>query len=322
MTKSEILFYYESRQNPNGDPDSENQPRLMHDETIMVTDVRIKRTIRDYAKQKFGYKLFVDYNEKGEPVTADSRAKEIANYAKDNGSDYIKILLENTFDVPLFGALVTIRKQPKKNTDDESGVESGSQKITGPVQFGIGKSVNKVNLIQPTITSRFVGSIKEEKEKQHSTIGKFYAVEYALIKISGAINPINLGGYLDKENKTINDNFVKYCNELPGILFDGTTQLVTRSKYPQRSILFIQVDYKDTMYNDLSRLVKESDILTNDETLPTELNKAPFDFTELISTLNSRKDKIKQIKVKFADDISEDISNMISNLTGITVKQL
>ena len=319
MTKSEILFYYESRQNPNGDPDSENQPRLMHDETIMVTDVRIKRTIRDYAKQKFGYKLFVDYNEKGDPVTADSRAKEIAEQAQDKGGDFIKIMLENTFDVPLFGALVTIKGKSKKNSDD-SDVEAGSQKLTGPVQFAIGKSVNKVNLIQPTITSRFVGKEKEGQEKQFGTIGKFYAVEYALIKTCGVINPSNLDKYLQYD--VIQDNFTKYCNELPEILFDGTNQLITRSKYPQRSILFIQVDYKDTIYNDLFSLVTESEILKNDTTLPTELNKTPFDFTELISTLNSRKDKIEKIKVKFADDISKDVSDMISKLDGITVEQL
>jgi Cas7 group CRISPR-associated protein Csh2 len=56
--KKELLFYYESRQNPNGDPGFENQPRLMSDGTIMVTDVRIKRTIRDYAKNKYGVTLF------------------------------------------------------------------------------------------------------------------------------------------------------------------------------------------------------------------------------------------------------------------------
>ena len=55
---SEILFYYESRQNPNGDPGFENQPRLMPDDTIMVTDVRIKRTIRDYARDVKGETLF------------------------------------------------------------------------------------------------------------------------------------------------------------------------------------------------------------------------------------------------------------------------
>ena len=42
--KKEILFYYESRKNPNGDPGFDDQPRLMDDGTIMVTDLRLKRT--------------------------------------------------------------------------------------------------------------------------------------------------------------------------------------------------------------------------------------------------------------------------------------
>src|SRR3972149_11749819 len=96
--KKELLFYYESRQNPNGDPGFENQPRLMSDGTIMVTDVRIKRTIRDYAKGKYGDVLFVDFGAEGTPVKADERAKEILG---DSLGDAIKGLAVKTFDVPL-----------------------------------------------------------------------------------------------------------------------------------------------------------------------------------------------------------------------------
>src|SRR5437667_5103659 len=107
IPKKEILFYYESRQNPNGDPGFDNQPRLMTDGTIMVTDVRIKRTMRDYAKKTWKEKLFVDFGEDGNPITADKRAKEIISPDSLKG-DVIKRLLELTFDVPLFGALIPI----------------------------------------------------------------------------------------------------------------------------------------------------------------------------------------------------------------------
>ena len=73
----EILFYYESRQNPNGDPGFENQPRLLPDNTIMVTDVRIKRTMRDYARDVKGETLFVDFDKDGNAIKADGKAKEI-----------------------------------------------------------------------------------------------------------------------------------------------------------------------------------------------------------------------------------------------------
>ena len=40
--------------NPNGDPLDENKPRLDEDtETNIVTDVRLKRTIRDFINQKY-----------------------------------------------------------------------------------------------------------------------------------------------------------------------------------------------------------------------------------------------------------------------------
>lgn len=311
MTKSEILFYYESRQNPNGDPDAENQPRLMRDETIMVTDVRIKRTIRDYAKEKLGYTLFVDYGKDGNPVTADRRAKEIAN-TKEKNPNYIKILLEKTFDVPLFGGLITIRGKKSKNDDEKE--ESGSQKLTGPVQFALGRSVNKVNLIQPSITSRFVGAEKEGKKIQHSTIGKFYSVEYALIKTTGAINPANLGSYL--EDKQIKEKFEKHVEEIPMILWDGTNQLTTRSKYPQKSVLYIQVDYKDTMHNDLGDLIGENSSLKG---MATELGAEPFVFDELASKLNQRKTQIEKIRIK-SDQV--DITKLTSKLKSIDVEVL
>lgn len=292
MTKSEILFYYESRQNPNGDPDAENQPRLMHDETIMVTDVRIKRTIRDHAKEKLGVKLFVDYDDKGNAVKADARAKDIAG--KNKSGDYIKILLENTFDVPLFGGLITIRGKESKGD---------SQKLTGPVQFAIGRSVNKVNLIQASITSRFIGA----EGTTTGTIGRFYSVEYALIKISGAINPINLGEYLNDKN--IEKRFNEYAGKLPTLLWDGTNELITRSKYPQKSIMFIQIDYKDHIYNDLTDLVEENESLKG---RATSIGTKPFVFDKLISAIKQRKKNIEKIRIKYTDSVN--IKDLTSKL--------
>ena len=143
-----------------------------------------------------------------------------------------------------------------------------------------------MNLIQPSITSRFVGAEKANKKIQHSTIGRFYSVEYALIKITGAINPANLGEYLN--DVQIKKKFDKHVKELPIILWDGTTQLTTRSKYPQKSLLYIQVDYKDTMYNDIGDLIKENESLKG---MATELGSKPFIFDEIVTKLNQRKNR-------------------------------
>jgi len=306
MTLTEILFYYESKQNPNGDPGFENQPRMMPDDTIMVTDVRVKRTMRDYARDVKGETLFVDFDENGTPTTADGKAKEIIGSLS---GDVIEGLLKKTFDVPLFGALVTIRKGSDK--------EGRSAKLTGPLQFGNSRSVNKVQIINPTIVGRFVG--KEKTGEQFSTFGKFYSVEFALIKVQGAVNPNNLGKY--SEDKEIIKKFNEKIDMIPDCLWNGTNKLITRSKYPQRSILYIDVSYKNQIYNDLPNLVDESKDLKG---MAKDLGKSPFDFSKLIDKLSKRKSEIEMVQLRGAEDIAEDVDNLGAKLKskGIPVKIL
>ncbi len=300
--KTEILFYYESRQNPNGDPGFENQPRLMPDGTIMVTDVRIKRTIRDHAKTVLGETIFVDYDKEGNPTTADKRAEEIVGSLK---GDVMTELLKRTFDTSLFGALVTIRAKKGKEKGDE--VEGSSQKITGPVQFGMGRSVNQVQIINPTISGRFVG--KEKTGEQFSTFGKFYSVEYALIKIHGAINPDNLGKY--KDDKKISAKFEENQKKLFGCLWNGTTQLITRSKFPQRSVFYLEVAYNSAIYNDLPMLVEDKPEMKG---RVLSLIASPFIFDKLITTLEKRKSQVKKVRIACCNELMEDTRDLISKL--------
>ena len=60
-TNSDFLFIYEGQKtNPNGDPDMENKPRMDYDtKTNLVTDLRVKRNIREYVKDS-GNQIFVD----------------------------------------------------------------------------------------------------------------------------------------------------------------------------------------------------------------------------------------------------------------------
>ncbi len=278
--KKEILFYYESdHANPNGDPGFENMPRLVQDGTILVTDLRIKRTIRDHAKKVLKETLFVERKKEGESIKADERVKEILFVKRkkeesikanervkemleiklDEGIniniDIIKELLEQTFDVPLFGALVPIRKpkgskkgesvkkgnQTESITNDpdsqlqseESQVGGRSAKLTGTVQFGLGKSVNQPEILTPSITSAFQGA-ETSSETTYGSIGKFSIVDYALIKVHGAINPMNLGDYY--EDDEIKEIFKDKESKLFECLWNGTNELITRSKWRQKSI--------------------------------------------------------------------------------------
>ena len=59
--RSEILFLYDvTYANPNGDPVDENKPRIDEETEInIVTDVRLKRTIRDYLNDYKGQDIFI-----------------------------------------------------------------------------------------------------------------------------------------------------------------------------------------------------------------------------------------------------------------------
>src|SRR4051795_11497583 len=58
-SRREFLFCYDIKMgNPNGDPD-ENRPRVLPDKTHYVTDVRLKRFVRDYLKTQ-GKDILVD----------------------------------------------------------------------------------------------------------------------------------------------------------------------------------------------------------------------------------------------------------------------
>jgi len=306
--KKELLFYYESRQNPNGDPGFENQPRLMPDGTIMVTDVRIKRTIRDYVKSKYGDTLFVDFGKDGTPVKADTRAEEIIGK---NCKDAIKELVIKTFDVPLFGGLVTIRADTGRGS---------SQKLTGPVQFAIGRSVNQVQVLSPQITSRFVGkeakgkSPDDGEQEQFGTIGKFYSVDYALIKIQGAVNPVNLGEYL--EDDKVVESFTTAESKLFLGLWDGTNALITRSKFPQRSIFLLEVTYDGSIYNDLPVLVEEDPALKG---RANGLTTSPLKFTKLLEALKTRKERVKKIRLAACKDMLKDVQQLEADIKTIGI---
>lgn len=152
---SEILFIYDAKMsNPNGDMDDENKPRMDYDtETNLVSDVRLKRYIRDYFETAKDKEIFVTENAKD---------------AKDRGAQLKKgnKTHKDLIDVRLFGAVFA-----------ESGANTH---LTGPVQFNWGYSLNKVTLCDTqTITSSFSSG---------EGIGKDFRVNYSLIAFNGTIN--------------------------------------------------------------------------------------------------------------------------------------
>ena len=152
---SEILFLYDAKMtNPNGDMDNENKPRMDYDtDTNLVSDVRLKRYLRDYFETALAKEIFV--TEKA--AKAEERAKQL----KDAKLEYTDLI-----DVRLFGAVFA--------------ASGANTHLTGPVQFNWGYSLNPVEINESsTITSSFSSG---------EGIGKDFRVKYSLIAFSGGIN--------------------------------------------------------------------------------------------------------------------------------------
>ncbi len=152
---SEILFLYDAQMcNPNGDMDNENKPRMDYDTFInLVSDVRLKRYIRDYFEDIKGEEIFISNKAKD----AKERNKQIDAI----GKGHLDLI-----DVRLFGAVTA--------EEDKGG------HFTGPVQFNWGYSLHPVEMVDSsTITSSFSSG---------QGIGKDYRLYYSLIAFSGSIN--------------------------------------------------------------------------------------------------------------------------------------
>jgi len=94
-TNSDFLFVYEGKMtNPNGDPDMENKPRMDYDtKTNLVTDLRIKRNIREYLKDK-NNKISIN----DQPVFVNEEGEFQENVGLQKGLNEITVEAENRFE--------------------------------------------------------------------------------------------------------------------------------------------------------------------------------------------------------------------------------
>ncbi|MGB9608486.1 MAG: type I-B CRISPR-associated protein Cas7/Csh2, partial [bacterium] len=257
MNNSEILFLYDAVLcNPNGDIDEENQPRMDRETNRnLVSDVRLKRYIRDYLLGK-GYEIFVAELE-GKTVDATTRLEEfcrkygllsqkenLQNALKDDEKrkQIFEKVLDQMFDVRVFGAVIPIKPGEERAGQQET--------FTGPVQFNWGYSLNPVTInLSSSITSIFAGRTRGEGE-QYGTIGKDWRVFYSLIAFHGIVSAKR--GKITRLKEE--DIFILDDALLKSIPVEATT----RSKVGQFPRLLLRVEYKDdeTFLGDLRPYLK------------------------------------------------------------------
>ncbi|GGE27221.1 type I-B CRISPR-associated protein Cas7/Csh2 [Psychroflexus planctonicus] len=273
--RSEFLFLYDiENANPNGDPLNENRPRLdAEDNTILVSDVRLKRTIRDYWFEYENYNgsdgkdIFVretKYEKNGEQfINTGKRRAEIFKESKDK-------VLETCIDVRVFGGILPIKKN--KFT------------FIGPVQFQMGKSLHQAEIITEAGTGAFASS----DGKKQNTFRTEYKVPYALIGFNGIINE-KAAQY---SKMTENDKELL----LRGI-WDGTKNLISRSKFGQRPLLIFTINYKKPYY--IGSLRQRLNIVSEKSEFKLRSTKDyKIDLTDMLHEISNQRDKIDSIEVR------------------------
>ena len=274
IKNSEILLLYEAKLcNPNGDPDNENKPRIDYSTmTNLVSDVRLKRFIRDYLYHYKNKDIFIRKADDGSYLTATQRYNELQN-----PDDILNLFI----DIKFFGAVIPIKSSDKKD-------KGKSIQFTGPIQFSWGYSLNKVELVDsPSITSHFAG----EKEGGGS-IGKDWRLKYSLIAFYGRINK-----YWAEKTK-LNEEDIELFDEsiFPAISLETST----RSKIGHMPILYIRIEYNDDyMIGDLRRFI-DIDKKENIESI----KDYRINIDELVNVLDKIKGKISKVVVKRANEVS------------------
>ena len=299
--RSEILFLYDIQNaNPNGDPNDENKPR-MDEETgkNIVTDVRLKRTIRDYLYENENNEndIFVReviYDKDGHIQDAKLRAddylpKEDKEKLKEMSAEeqkqaISKSILKNCIDVRLFGATIPLDLKVKNKS------VTSSLTWTGPVQFKMGRSLHSVKIQHIKGT----GAFASKKDTTQKTFREEDILPYSLIAFHGIIN----------ENAAKHTNLQSEDVELlKDAIWNGTKGLISRSKFGQMPRLLLVINYKEPHFfiGDLDNLIKIKTDKRDEQIRQPE--DYQIDLSKLLDKIELHKDKIENIEYKVDDRI-------------------
>jgi CRISPR-associated protein Csh2 len=321
--RSEILFLYDVfRCNPNGDP-FENRPR-QDPETgrIDVTDVRLKRTIRDYIlryrhrNKDDGLEIFVRVAGE-EALTAERRYEEIFGELPKAGEETKarENLLKTCVDVRMFGCLVPIKKKEKgKGEEEEKG---GGIQLTGAVQFNPGQSLHAVEVIEIAGT----GGFASEERKRQKTFRREFIVPYALIGFYGVINE-----HLAAETM-LTESDVKLLMEA---LWYGTMSLHSRSKAFHHPRLLLRFDFKDEVQCGyfLDRLELELKPEPRDKRRIRSPKDYKVDLTPVLKEIEKRKEHLVRVEcwidtgiTLLPQNLEEELKQLVDSEDKLIYKQ-
>lgn len=278
--QSEILFIWDAKMcNPNGDMSADNAPRFDDvDEKAIVSDVRVKRTIRDDLQYRKNKDIFINNEiilEGG--LTAEGRFDQLKK--EKEGKDEKEIFL-HCIDNRLFGGVA-----PKSNIQ-----------LIGPVQFCWTKTLNKTETVLKSGTGAFATKGAEGETKYTKTFRADNYIPYGLFAMYGSVNRM----HAERTGATEDD-----VKDMLDSLWFGTKLLNTRSKEGQKPRMLIRVIYDESSKYFIGLLDELVKLENEDSEMLRSVEDATLKFDNLIKAIKNADEFIEKIEITYDSSMEE-----------------
>lgn len=288
--QSEMLFIWDAKMcNPNGDMSADNAPRFDDvDEKAIVSDVRVKRTIRDDLQCRKNKEIFIN-NEKilEGGLTAEGRFDQLKE-GKDG--DEVKEIFLKCIDNRLFGGVA-----PKSNIQ-----------LIGPVQFCWTKTLNKTETVLKSGTGAFATKGADGEAKYTKTFRADNYIPYGLFAMYGSINQ------MQAERTEATEDDIK---EMLDSLWFGTKLLNTRSKEGQKPRMLIRVIYKDSKKYFIGLLDELVKLTNEDSSIIRSIEETKLDFSKLTKAFERAEEFIEKVEITLDSSMEEEYKGVFENIS-------
>jgi len=186
-----------TKSNPNGDPLNGNRPRMDYDGFGEISDVCIKRKIRNRLLDA-GFPILVqsdDYKIDDAKSIKDRIDKNISQEIQKDNKKFYETVCKTWLDVRAFGQVLAFKSDKKKNKKEEQpeGANSGdtgvSIPVRGPVSVHSAFSIEPIRPESIQITKSVSGESTESGKKASDTMGMKHRVDKAIYVFYGSMNP-------------------------------------------------------------------------------------------------------------------------------------
>jgi CRISPR-associated protein Csd2 len=281
----DFVFLFDVKDgNPNGDPDQVNLPRAdAEDQHGLVTDVCIKRKVRNYIQLKYEdkkpkspYDIFIRQRD---ITQEDSYLNAVIGKTPGNSaSEKRKKLCDDYYDIRTFGAVLsTGEKESAGESAEEADGDVGKTKkqkkekvrgagtVRGPVQFTFSRSEDRIYQAEHSITRCCVTTENEKNEQAKkdrefaTTFGRKATVPYALYRMHGFISVADARktGFSEEDLKLLWESLVN--------AFEHDRAAARGEMNPRKLVIF---KHDSHLGNELSGRLFERVTVTKNSELP------------------------------------------------------